>query len=442
MYARIIGRFKRSEFSKNTATVFLGSIISQGILIVSTLWLSRLYPPESFGLYGVFIGIGNILGLLMTLRYTQAIIISETKEKSFSMLQICINLSIAFFLFFSLLFFVLLSWLLHLFNAEDLGKYFLLVPLFAAVFGINESLFVWLNWNKAYRYISINRVVTAVITVVTSITWAYYIDNSCMGLIFGTILGQGLGTILLIYRSNRFHKFTLGLSFFNARRLMKAYRSFPFYTLPSDFINVLTNQLPVLMLNKFALAADAGHYSMCNRILGLPSTFVSSAISEVFRQRSAEDYHRTGTCRPIFMKALKFLTLAGIPVFALIAIFGPTLFSFLLGKEWTNAGLYSRILALLFCFKFIVSPLTVTFFVAQKQRMDFFIHILMLVFAALPLYIGFVYFNDPYYSLLFYSVSYSLIYLLYLFLSLNYATAAKSSVRVGSEAPLLTEEAY
>ncbi|GAB4093961.1 MATE family efflux transporter [Flaviaesturariibacter terrae] len=423
MLARILRKFRGSDFSKNTLIIMMGTVFAQFLLIAATPVLSRIYMPAEFGLSGVFIASAYILQYLFTLKYPFAIMVGEDEQKSYRVVQLCLWLCAAFTVVLTIVFYLLSGPLLRMLHLTELGNYLLLLPLFSGVLAANETLFAWMNRNKAYRYISINRIVTASVTLVCMLLWAVLIDHSAKGLILGTGLGQLIGTGLLFYRSQGYARFPLRPNWAALRSVAHEYRSFPIYTLPSEMINIVTNQLPVFMLKRFLpTATEAGYFSMTNRVLGIPLTFVSSSISEVFRQRAADDYRINGSCRPIFLKTAGTLAAAGIVPFLVLFFFGPQLFSFVLGKEWTEAGHYAQLLAPLFCLKFIVSPMTITFFIAQKQRVDFFIHIAMLFLTALPFYIGFLVYHSIFYSLLGYSLSYSLIYLPYFYLSLKFAT--------------------
>ncbi|RYZ17550.1 MAG: hypothetical protein EOO16_24040, partial [Chitinophagaceae bacterium] len=423
MLGSILQKFRSSDFSKNTFIIMLGTIFSQFVLIAATPWLSRIYTPDEFGLYGMFIGMAMLLGSAMTLRYTIAIMIAETSEKAHDVVKLCLLLSVCITAILTGVAAVFYAPLQGLLNLKDIGYYLMLLPVYAGVLGINETLFSWLNRNKAYNYISINRIVTSSLTLTTTLLWGYFVDRTAHGLIMGSLVGQGMGTVLLFFRGLRFRPFDFHIDLPRIRAMARQYRSFPIYTLPSEFINIFTNQLPVFMLNSLMKnSAAAGNFSMTNRVLGIPLVFVSNSISEVFRQKAADEYRLKGTCRPLFLKTTGALAAMGIIPFAVLFFFGPQIFTFVLGPKWTQAGEYARVLAPLFCLKFIVSPMTVTFFIAQKQRVDFYIHIAMLTLTAAPFYIANYYYHNTYYALIGFSLAYSLIYLPYFYLSLKFAT--------------------
>ena len=116
---------------------------------------------------------------------------------------------------------------------------------------------------------------------------------------------------------------------------------------------------------------------MSNRILGLPIGLISNSIGEVFKQRAASDYNEFGTCRPIFIKTFKALLISSIVPFTILILFGADIFAFAFGEQWRGAGEYSQILGVMFFFRFTVSPLTYVFYIANKQRLDLLLHLLL-----------------------------------------------------------------
>ena len=156
------------------------------------------------------------------------------------------------------------------------------------------------------------------------------------------------------------------------------------------------------------------------RMLGLPIQLIGGAISTVFQQKATHDYNSAGTCRPIFIKTLKTLSLIAIVPTLIIMFYGPDLFALIFGEKWRDAGIYARILISMIMLKMVVSPLTYTFFIAGKLREDFIYHIGVLITSTFSLYFGLRYF-DIYFTLIIFSGSYIFWYLIYLFKSYKFA---------------------
>ncbi len=84
----------QSEFSKNVLTLMTGSTLSQAIPIAISPILTRLYTPEDFGLYAIFIAIITIFGTIVSGRYELAIMLPENDEHAINIFGLGILITI------------------------------------------------------------------------------------------------------------------------------------------------------------------------------------------------------------------------------------------------------------------------------------------------------------------------------------------------------------
>ena len=108
----------------------------------------------------------------------------------------------------------------------------------------------------------------------------------------------------------------------------------------------------------------------------------------------------------------------------LIAIFSPVVFEWVLGSEWKQAGFYARYLSIMFFFQFTVSPLGYTLLIAGKQKLNLIWQVVLLLITSAALMFGYLN-KSADQSVLLYSIAYSLMYILYFFLSLSSASPKK-----------------
>lgn len=424
----MINRFRnlsKSEFGKNVLTLVTGTAAGQLLSILAAPALTRIYMPADYGVLGTFMAITGTIIIVATLQYGMAIMIPEKKEDSLALLHlsfflVCACTAITFFLVW-----ILNKPLLRLIRAEDLSNWIYLAP--ASVFfgGLVGPLSVWTNRAKAYKVLSISRVVPQIFTIVVSIIIGLMVKGPT-GLIISYILGQFINCGVLIFFLIRSEPTWFAWQpVNNLKRQIKLYRAFPLYTLPAEFINVFTSNLPVFLLNRFAGPVAVGAYNFSNRLLGMPSSIISGSIGEVFKQRATQDFHEQGNCENIFRKTAKHLTLFSILPFLIVGLFGDKLFVFAFGKPWLQAGEFSQILALMFMAKFIVSPLAYIYYIYGKLREDFIIHIWILLSCFICFWIGFEYLKSTNWALVLFSANYFFIYLLYYFRSYYFAKSLK-----------------
>lgn len=199
------------------------------------------------------------------------------------------------------------------------------------------------------------------------------------------------------------------------------YKDFPLYNIPSDLLNNSSAQVPVFFLTPIYGVQATGQYSLMKRMLDAPVTLLSSSILEVFRQKASEQYIAFGDCRELFVKTARNLALISIVPFSVLMIFGTDIFAFIFGEEWREAGKFAGIFAVYYFFKFVSSPLSYMFYIAEKQKMDFLLHIYMFVSSLVIFYLPKLYSVSITETLWIYSINFVIIYLTYFILSYKYS---------------------
>ena len=88
MQVRLLEKFitkSKSDFKKNVLTLMAGTTIAQAIPIAISPILTRLYSPEEFGLFALFLAIVSIFGVVATMRYEMAIVQPEKSEDAINL---------------------------------------------------------------------------------------------------------------------------------------------------------------------------------------------------------------------------------------------------------------------------------------------------------------------------------------------------------------------
>ena len=119
----------KSEFSRNVFTLVSGTAIAQFISIAASLIISRLYTPDDFGVFTIFISIASLISLLLAGRYELAINLPKSDNEGLNVLGLSIklNLIISFFLFIlSLLLFFIFDHFIT--DSNLLKKWLIFIP--------------------------------------------------------------------------------------------------------------------------------------------------------------------------------------------------------------------------------------------------------------------------------------------------------------------------
>ncbi|MBS1604103.1 MAG: oligosaccharide flippase family protein [Bacteroidetes bacterium] len=420
----LLQKVRRSDFLKNTAVLTSGTTLAQAVSILTAPFLTRIYHPSDYGMLGIFMVFTSLVVTISTLQYHNAIVIAKEEEEAKKVLQLAliINAAVSGILALFLLLFGRLVG--QMYQDPQILKWLPLAPLSVFFVGLNNIFTAWAVRRAKFKLVAFNRISAAFLVPVFSITLGLLVSGPT-GLFTGLIVSQVIPTIRMTYYF--FNAEKLKLSFLKADmgQMLKRFRNFPLFSMPSDFLNNFTNQLPIMMLSRIGGAQVVGWYGLSVRILGLPSSLVATAVGDVFRQRASKDYHETGSCKPVFLKVFKSLLLLAVPPFVILFILGPQLFAWVFGEKWREAGHISQLLGLLYMFRFIVSPLTYVTYIVQKQWIGLLSDIVLFLTLASIYYITLRQ-HLPYTTALFiYAASYAALYFLTFYISLKLTENAK-----------------
>ena len=403
-----------NSFRANVLTIMTGTSLAQAIPLLVSPILTRCYSPDDFGAFAVFMAVVSSVGVLSTGRYELAIMLPENDDDAFNLLTLSIIVSF-FVCVIALLVVIVFHNDIALFMKVS-KKWLYLIPLFLFFMGVYQAVTVWLNRRGHYGILAKNRVYQGIATALMSVGMGFsHIGSS--GLIAGSLAGQVIATGEICRNVWNDTKGKLNiLSKDSIINLAKRYKDFPKYDILSAFLNILANQIPVFLFSSYFGVVTVGFYALTVRVVKAPSSLISNSILEAFKQRASSDFNKYGNCHDIYLKTLKSLVLLAILPTALLLFASPILFSVIFGKQWVVAGEYAQIMSVMFFFGFISSPLSYVFFIAEKQLYNLIWQTFLIVFSVASILLG-AYLKNVKVALVIYSVSYSILYVIYLAMS-------------------------
>jgi len=145
-----------NSFLKGVTILSSGTIISQIVVVFSSLLLARIYNVSDFGILSLFTSINTILVILFTGRYELAI---GLPEKTHEAKKIITWIAVIGFLC-SLLYFVALMILKYQMDISYFknflsSKFVFLGPFYTFLIVLNYSFFYWFHISKKYKKIEI-----------------------------------------------------------------------------------------------------------------------------------------------------------------------------------------------------------------------------------------------------------------------------------------------
>lgn len=407
----------KSEFSRNVLTLMTGTTIAQAIPIAISPILTRIYTPEDFGVFALYMAIVSIVAVIATGRYEMAIMLPKEDEdvKSIVKLIMILLLTVTFVTFLIIFFFN--ENITDAFENQEISSWLYFLPVSIFLVGLYQVYNYLLIREKNFKRLSTNKVIVSTTNAATQLSYGFAISNG-FGLLFGNIISY-IVSIYFIIKSKVVNKY-FHFKDNSIKEVAKEYQNFPRYDVPSVLVNVVANQLPLLALGKFFGLGVVGFYSLMYKVLMMPISLLSSTVLDVFKQRATEDYNKYGNCKDIYIKTFKSLVLLGIVPFSILGIFAPEIFAFVFGESWKVAGEFAQIMTPIFFLNFIVNPLSYTFFIAQKQKLNLIGQFILLILTIISIYIG-LQFNDEYITVITFAISYSFVYVFYLVISFKFS---------------------
>jgi len=396
---RLVEATLGGTFIRNVGTLMTGTVLSQVLLIAVSPILTRLYSPDHFGNLALFSGIAAIISIFSTMRYHYAIVIAEDELEERQLADLCFRMSLLIATV-SLVAVVTYEIYSRVFGAETkLGWISLLLPLAIVTNGFVATLASWCNRRKAYSAIATGSVSQSVTSSSVNLL-AGLLYPSGIGLILGALVSQltnglVLGRGLRASHADVSRRESLSHQLFTTpvnslTTVVRKYSKFPRYDIWTDLANVGSIQIPLVLMVAFYSDAFAGYFLLAQRIVGLPMTFIGSAIGQVFYQR-AQELKKDFTALNHLMKTVCRATLLiGLLPTILLICWGDDLFALVFGTPWRDAGIVAQLIAPALLFQFIASPLSVIFWVdqAQEQTMRYCIFLLVARTAAVLIPVG------------------------------------------------------
>jgi O-antigen/teichoic acid export membrane protein len=143
--------------------------------------------------------------------------------------------------------------------------------------------------------------------------------------------------------------------------------------------------MPIIVLPLIFSPAVGGLYFLAITVTLMPAYLLGTAALAVFKNKTQEDLKRTGSCSTIFIKTgLVLFSIGAVPALLLI-FFGPTLFTFVFGPEWREAGEYAKILAPLALIQLVYLSLSYILIIREKLFLDLIIKIVTLIMVLIVL---------------------------------------------------------
>ncbi|MCW1263762.1 type 8 capsular polysaccharide synthesis protein Cap8K, partial [Staphylococcus aureus] len=359
-----------NKFIGDSFLMILSSGIAQVILIITTPIITRLYSPTEFGEFTIFSNIAMILIPIINARYDLLIVNTKNDRSANILSQISFLISLLILLILIPIF-AISAWLYPNFILDFI---FIIIMLFLV--SLTNIFTNYLNKERKYKVLSLINVFRAGSMALLQIIFGLLALGS-LGLIIGFSLSYIAG-ITLGYKTFKKH-FNIVRDKEETKALFLENKNQLVYSTPSILLNSLSFSVVVFFIGILYTNTEVGIYGMAIRVLGIPVTIISLGLSKIFMQQANDYYIEYGNFRNLLLKFSSILVIVSIILYVPLYLFSEELVNILLGHSWVDAITVIKIVIPLFVIRLIVSTVSLSVIVLQKQQLELILQALFLI---------------------------------------------------------------
>lgn len=345
-----------SDLARNIAILLTGTILAQIIPFVFSPILSRLYSPQDFGLLSIITSLSGILSVIVCGRFEQSIVLPEKDEAAISLISIAHRLALITTTVVLLILFFFNEHIAALLNIAQSSLWLFFVPLLMLFIGIQQCFNYWLIRKKAFKKISINKVVQTTSIAIISLLLGLKITSN--GLLVGYIIGCTILLIFSFYQALKTGYSTKATTSDTRNFNMRKYSDFPLYNTFPALLNAIASSLPIFYISHFYNQSITGYYNYTRLIILVPLSLIAMPMSQVYFERIVSKARNRETILFEIKRVFTILSLLALLFIIIIFCFGPWLFGFIFGNTWKISGEYARVLIFSYAIQFVITPLS------------------------------------------------------------------------------------
>ncbi|MGH1362152.1 MAG: lipopolysaccharide biosynthesis protein [Calditrichia bacterium] len=360
----------RSEFVNNVLKLLSGNSLAAAITFLSLPVITRMYSNADFGNYQLAVSLITLFGLVATLKYELAIVLPREEEEANELTVLALLVLAGFGTTLFLAIWVFERPLLELLNARQLQGYGWTIAVGAVFIGLFQTSNYMLIRNKLFGDLARKNLYRA-IGIYGGAILLGLVSANFFSLFVSFLIGALVPSVMVFVKRPVNWQASSRQSLL---RLARNYKKFPMFNTLSVFLNNFSMELPIFMIFAFHDHEVAGLYALANRLIVVPLNLLGTSVAQVYMQAASESFNAAPEkLMGVYKQTIKKLSLFGLLPVTAVWFLAPVLVGHIFGEQWTEAGVYMQILSINLYFRFVNSPISVTFSVINRQEVGLII---------------------------------------------------------------------
>ena len=366
-----------TDFYTNVFKLLTSISIAQLIPIIITPILTQYFTPEDFGVYGLYVSICSIFGIVASGKYDVAIMLPQKKEDSINILFLSFLITFLFSTFCFSILNIFDDVFFKLTNSKFLKEYYFIIPISIFLISMNQSLIVWFNRNKKYNTIANQNLLKSGSNSGSSLILG--IQSIHVGLIISHLISLIIISFWnIVHFMQECNKYNINQKLI--RRNFLKYIDFLKFSTVSNLFNSFSNIGMTALIVIFFGPKIAGLYFLAEKLIAIPISFITSSVSQVYFQQASKLFHSNKKeLIKLTNQIQKNVFFVLFPFLLICSVFGENIFS-LFGDEWTEAGILVKYFAVFILFKNIYSPISHIGDILNKQKVLLVFNVSLFIF--------------------------------------------------------------
>lgn len=332
-------------------TLLAGGALAQLLPLLLGPLLTRLYTPQDFGIYHLFMAVAANVAVVACARYEFALPLARDEAEARGLLALS--------LWLLLLTTVLCSLGAVVWWALASAAWPMWLPLAVLTLGGVSLATLVATREQRFKALAAGRVMQhgggAVAQAAAGVA-----QGGAVGLVVAPIVAAATAALLLMARTRLRWAAWWKVPRVQLREVAGRHRSFPLLNTPHAFNGALLDTLSLSLIAVMLGAPAAGFWGLTLRYLKAPATLVGGAVSQALYPRLAQSQGlATRAGRADVVRVMLMLGCIAMPLVVALWVVGPWAFAKVFGEEWRAAGELARGLALYIGVHFVASPLAV-----------------------------------------------------------------------------------
>jgi O-antigen/teichoic acid export membrane protein len=327
------------QFSKNVIWLASSNALGQIASLLALPLLTRLFTPQDFGIFAIFVAVQSIILAVATGRFEWLIPNARSAREVALLLGLgLVTLSGCTILVLGALAFDTSRLAKLVGFSPEYAQFLWLMPLTVLVGGTQLLLEAWHVYRKTVQSLGHAKLILTLITILAS-TGAGFLAMGAPGLILGYFFGFLFSCASLMLNQKRMLLGLLSLKYDALAHGIARYRTAVFQSLGVSLVNVSMSMSMTLLISVYYDARTVGWYSLVFRVATGPvALFTSAIIYSFWSEAAALAKTSARDLRRFYVQSVARLALMSVPL-AILALFAPYYVGPVFGEaEWAGAG--------------------------------------------------------------------------------------------------------